>query len=57
MASTRRLGVASPIKEGAGVANSEMVQLVLEGEGVGGNVEGGGVGADVLLIVTGMMKS
>ena len=54
---TRRLGVATPITEGAGVFSSEMVQLVCEGAGVGGKVDGVGTGANVLLMLTGMMKS
>ena len=57
MASTRRQGVATPAKDGTGVASSEIVQFVFEGAGVGGYNEGGAPGATVLLIVTGMTKS
>lgn len=57
MARTRRQGVPASATDGTGVANSEMVQFVLEGAGVGGNIDDGAPGATVLLIITGMTKS
>lgn len=43
----RRLGVATPARDGTGVMSSDMVQFMCEGAGVGGKVEGAGVGARV----------
>lgn len=56
---TLLLGVATctPIVDGTGVSRSEIVQFVLEGTGVGGHNEGGGDGAIMLLMMTGMTKS
>ena len=39
------------------MTSSEMVQFRCDGTGVGGNVDGAGVGAIVWLMLTGMMKS
>ena len=57
MATTRRLGVATSTREGTGVMSSEMVQFMCDGAGVGGKVDGAGIGATVWLMLTGMTKS
>lgn len=46
-----------PARDGTGVISSEMVQFMCEGAGVGGKVDGAGVGATVWLMLTGMTKS
>lgn len=56
MAMTRLLGVAIVGSTGGGVSSSGMVQLVLEGAGDGGIVDGVGLGGVVSLMVTGKMK-